>query len=96
MALTSSILFKRDINSIKCPSCKKYHSLRRSHSRDTKEKIFNYLTFRKLYRCKSCGWRGYKFKVVITKKSLKNILLYIILILLSLEITRMVLSKVIN
>lgn len=97
MSLPSSTLFiKRDIGNIACPSCGLYKTIRRSHARSNREKIVNILTFQKLYRCKSCGWRGHKFNIVFTKQSLKYLVFYIILAVLSFAITKIFLNKIIE
>ena len=49
----------------KCPTCGSPR-LKRSHSRDVKEKFMKYLNQR-AYRCINCGWRG-----VIEAKSAKK------------------------
>lgn len=76
-----------------CPSCKSPGSLMRSHSRSTLEKIFNKLTFYKIYRCKKCGWRGRKRTIAITSKSLLIMALYIVLIVGVAFITYQILKR---
>lgn len=73
------ILFRLDPTYSRCPSCKASNTLHRSRARKFSEKLLKLTGIFKLYRCKSCGWRGIKSTLVITSESLKK-LLYVILI----------------
>lgn len=66
-----------------CPKCGKVNVLRRSRSRTFFEKLLRYTSIFKMYRCRSCGWRGSKSVVIITVQTIKNLLLYIIAALVS-------------
>ncbi len=72
----------------KCPSCGSAGTLHRSRSRNALEHLIKKLTFYKIYRCKSCGWRGYLSSFVITKRSFINLFIYIMLILGTVYIIR--------
>ncbi len=63
----------------KCPDCNELGSLHRSRARNTMERIIKGATFFKLYRCKKCGWRGYRSTLTITWSSIKLLSLYIFL-----------------
>jgi len=75
----SNILFKSDPVFQKCPDCKTVGSLRNSRSRSFIEVIAKKITFFKIYRCRQCGWRGYKSTIVFTFGSFKILLLYILI-----------------
>lgn len=77
------ILFYRNPQFSKCPSCKSIGTLHRSRARNTWEQIVRKITFIKIYRCKECGWRGYRSTLIFTKKSLKTLLLYVFLMLIT-------------
>lgn len=76
-----------------CPSCKATGTLKRSHSRNFGEKLLNSATFLKMYRCKSCGWRGSIKTIAITSASLLILLLYLTLILSASFITYQILKR---
>ncbi|MEG8945848.1 hypothetical protein [Rosettibacter firmus] len=78
---------------IKCPECKSALTLHSSHSRNMKEQIIKRLTFFKIYRCKECGWRGYLSTYRFTKDSLKVLLLYGLIVLLSAYIIRYLIMR---
>ncbi|MDP4192171.1 MAG: hypothetical protein Q8858_11435, partial [Bacteroidota bacterium] len=50
--------------------------------RNTKENIIKTFTIWKLYRCKSCGWRGYRSVIVLTSRSLVTLCYYFAIIAL--------------
>ncbi len=77
-----------------CPSCKALSTLRRSHSRNVKEKLVNHFTIYKTYRCKQCGWRGYLKTLTINSSSLKVFALYIVILVLSALITLQILKRI--
>jgi hypothetical protein len=59
------------------------NSLRNSRPRNSKEKIIRIITFFELYRCKKCGWRGWKLNFLFKARTIKKILFYIFLMLLA-------------
>lgn len=61
-----------------CPSCKSGNTLKISRARNTKEKIIKNITWFDLYRCKKCGWRGWKMNIYFKKRSIKRILIYVL------------------
>jgi len=77
----------------KCPSCKAALSLHSSRARNMREQIIKRITFFKIYRCKECGWRGYRATYTITKDSIKALLLYAVIILLSAYLIRFMILK---
>jgi len=80
---TAKFLIRKDPVYQRCPSCNKPNTLHRSRARKTKERVINAITFCKLYRCHSCGWRGYLSKFKITYASIRNLFIYIIIAALS-------------
>lgn len=77
----------------RCPGCNEVGSLHRSRARSMKEQIIKKITFFKLFRCTTCGWRGFRSTFTITQQSLKSIALYATLILATVLIIRLVLTK---
>ncbi|MCX7875826.1 MAG: hypothetical protein N2321_06615 [Melioribacteraceae bacterium] len=77
------ILFYRNPQFSKCPSCKSIGTLHRSRARNMWEQIVRKTSFIKTYRCKECGWRGFRSTLIFTKKSLKTIIVYIVLMALT-------------
>ncbi|MGE5401551.1 MAG: hypothetical protein ACM3S2_14210 [Ignavibacteriales bacterium] len=65
----------------RCPSCRKTGVLHRSRTRNIKEAIVKKVSPYGLYRCKDCGWRGYRAKVTFTSRSLVNLFYYGLIIL---------------
>ncbi len=78
----------------RCPSCSTSGTIYRSHSHNWREKMVKRITFLKLYRCKQCGWRGYRSTAAITVKSLQAFLLYVGIAIIIALIVRIILSKV--
>ncbi|GBD87781.1 hypothetical protein BMS3Abin03_01715 [bacterium BMS3Abin03] len=76
----NGLVFRKNPLYEKCPSCNAVGLLRKSRARSTKEKIIKILTPYGMYRCKKCGWRGYRTKFILTKQSVKNSIVYIFLI----------------
>ncbi len=91
--VTQGLLFKKNPIYEKCPSCTSFNSLRKSQSRSIREKIIKNATPFRVYRCKKCGWRGYRTRIILTKKSLKNAFLYLILVLISAFIINQILKR---
>jgi predicted nucleic-acid-binding Zn-ribbon protein len=77
----------------KCPECGAPGTLHRSRARTFFEQIIKKVSFYNIYRCKNCGWRGYLSTLIITKNSIINLLIYILLILGSAYIIRFVLTR---
>jgi uncharacterized Zn finger protein len=65
----------------KCPSCKSEGTLRNFRTRNTSEKIVKYVTWFDLYKCKQCGWRGWKAGFVLKKQSLIKLIINILLMI---------------
>ncbi len=91
--VTQGLLFKKNPIYEKCPSCTSISSLRKSHSRTILEKLFKYITPFGVYRCKKCGWRGYRTRFILTKKSVKNAFVYLLLVLIAAFIINQILKR---
>lgn len=77
----------------KCPSCNKLGTLHRSKSRNTWERIVKNFTFFKIYRCKECGWRGYRSTLTITWASVKLLAFYIAVAVFVGLLVRVIISR---
>lgn len=73
---TQNILVRKNPVYENCPSCGVSNSLNRSKARNLWERLVKYFTFYKTYRCKKCGWRGYKTTLTVTSKSVFNLFFY--------------------
>lgn len=89
----SNILFKKDPVFQKCPDCKTAGSLRNSRSRSFFETVVKKITFFKIYRCRQCGWRGYKSTLAFTFASFKILLLYFLIALICGFAVRMIINR---
>lgn len=89
----TNIFSKRDGSFQKCPDCSSSGTLRSSHSRNIFEAAVKRITFFKIYRCKNCGWRGYKSNLSITAESLKTLAIYIFIALICGIAVRFILKK---
>ncbi len=61
------------IRRFKCPSCAGENTLRNSRPRNTKEKLLHLVAFIKIYKCRKCGWRGWKINFSIDAKVIRKI-----------------------
>jgi hypothetical protein len=52
------------------------------------EQIIRRMTIFKTYRCKECGWRGFRSTVTLTKKSLRQLFIYLSIIVLTIILAR--------
>jgi len=86
------IIYYKDPAFEKCPECGEI-KLHRSRSRNVFEKFFKRFTFFKIYRCKGCGWRGYRSTLTITVESFKDILVYVILLAITAVFVLFVIKK---
>ncbi|MDZ7623176.1 MAG: hypothetical protein U5J96_01835 [Ignavibacteriaceae bacterium] len=73
----------RNQHIIKCPSCKSASTLRNSRARNIKEKAIRSITWFELYKCKKCGWRGWKANIVLEQKAIKKIIFYTLLMIIA-------------
>jgi len=89
----STILFRRDADFQKCPDCQTSGSLRNSRSRNFLEAVIKRVTFFKIYRCRKCGWRGYRSSLVFTFGSFKILLLYLVIAVICGFVVRMVINR---
>jgi predicted RNA-binding Zn-ribbon protein involved in translation (DUF1610 family) len=90
----NKVILKRDPVLESCPSCGAANTIRRSHSRSTKEKLINHFTIYKTYRCKNCGWRGFLKTVTLSSSTFRVVAIYLLLLLLSGFITIQILKRV--
>ena len=72
----------------KCPQCKSVGTLHRSRTKNMYEQIIRRTTFLKTYRCKECGWRGFRSTLIFTRKSIRHIIIYSIIIIITALIAR--------
>ena len=84
----SKVLIHRNPQFGKCPACKKSGTIHRSRSRSVLEQIAQLTSIIKIYKCKECGWRGFRSTLVITKKSVQSIFAYLVLIIIAAFIVR--------
>ena len=68
---------------IKCPSCSEVSSLRKSRPKNTKERLYRATRLVEYYRCRKCGWRGWKINWSLSSKAIHKIVIYVLLALLS-------------
>ncbi|MCC7093579.1 MAG: hypothetical protein HND39_13625 [Ignavibacteriota bacterium] len=45
--------------------------------------MIKYLTWYELYRCKKCGWRGWKANFILNKSMIRRIIFYFILMIIA-------------
>jgi len=90
----SAVLMKRNPSFGGCPSCKELNTLKKSHSRNTKEKIVNGIGVYHTYRCTKCGWRGYLTSVALTFHSIKKILIYLSILVITVFLTYQILQRI--
>lgn len=64
-----------------CPKCGKIASLDRMKSKNSFERIFHKIIRHKKYHCKECKWSGALWTFMMSRKPLKVLFNYIILIL---------------
>ncbi|MCU0364221.1 MAG: hypothetical protein MUE93_00900 [Ignavibacteriaceae bacterium] len=76
-------MVSRNSKKTKCPSCTGESTLRNSRARSTKERIIKAITWFELYRCKKCGWRGWKTNIVLEQKAIKKIIIYTLLMIIT-------------
>ena len=80
----------------KCPECKSGGTLHKSRPRNMREQIVRKFTIFRSFRCKKCGWRGYRSLLVFSHDSGKAMLLYAGLIVVVALVIRFVLLKFIT
>lgn len=91
-----NLLFYRNPVFDKCPNCDKMGTLHRSRARGSWEQFLKNFTIFKLYRCKNCGWRGKRSTIIYTKRTVKNIFIYLVLAGIAAVVIRLVLTKFIR
>jgi len=67
----------------KCPSCKSENTFRSSRARNTTERVIKAVTWLELYRCKKCGWRGWKANIILEQRAIKKIIFYVLLMIIA-------------
>lgn len=90
------IIFHKNPAFDKCPNCGEIASLRRSHARTTFEKLLKFTGYIKIYRCRQCGWRGNRSTFTFKITSVKTLLIYALLILLTAAVVKIVIGRVAN
>lgn len=93
MHIDLRILHRMDPRIKNCPDCGKFGSLKRSRSRNAFEKFVKLITPVTTFRCKECGWRGFKSSYVFHSKSAKAIFIYLILLLGTAFVVRFILLR---
>jgi len=91
--VSQGLIFRKNPLYERCPSCSSPNSLRKSRPRKTRERLIKNLTPFAPYRCKKCGWRGFRIRFILTKQSLKNGLLYFLLIIFAAFIVYQILKR---
>jgi predicted RNA-binding Zn-ribbon protein involved in translation (DUF1610 family) len=76
-------MVSRNSKKTKCPSCKSESTLRNSRARSTKERIIKAITWFELYRCKKCGWRGWRANIILEQRTIKKIIFYALLMIVA-------------
>ena len=90
--MNQRVFIKRNIEFLRCPSCRAAASLKKSRTRSAYERIVKYLDVR-AYVCTSCGWRGRYFKYTLGRNGLKMIILYIAVLVFVALFVRYMLNK---
>lgn len=89
----NGLVFRKNPLYENCPSCNTLGSLRKSRTRNLKEKTVKLVSNYGIYRCKNCGWRGYRSKFILTKQSIKNSVVYIFIIAIVAYIVLQILKR---
>ncbi|GAB6281841.1 MAG: hypothetical protein STSR0008_05830 [Ignavibacterium sp.] len=91
----SQIIYHKNPLLSKCPQCGQLDVLRRSHAKNLRERLLKY-SFRKVYRCRNCGWRGKLSTITIKRSSIKNLFGYLFLIVIGFYAIYRILLMVVN
>ncbi len=83
---TRKVLLRLDPSYKRCPSCGDVNTLRRSRAKNFYENVLKVTRVYKMYRCRKCNWRGPISTLIITKQTLRNLAIYIAMVLLTLFI----------
>jgi predicted RNA-binding Zn-ribbon protein involved in translation (DUF1610 family) len=86
------IVFKKNPQFAKCPSCGEFATLHKSKARSPWEQFVKRFTPFKYYRCKKCGWRGSVFTYKLTKTSFKNLAGYLFVALIVAYLVKVILK----
>ncbi len=89
------VIYYKDPGFEKCPECGNI-TLHRSRSRNLFEKFLKRFTFFKIYRCRSCGWRGYRSTLTLTMGSFKDVFIILILLGITAILVLFVIKKFLN
>jgi predicted RNA-binding Zn-ribbon protein involved in translation (DUF1610 family) len=76
-----------------CPSCGKIATLRRSRTKNVKEWSIKNVFFYSYFRCRECGWRGRRSTIAFKVKSLRLIILYLVMAFIIGELIWFILNK---
>ena len=88
------ILTFKDPQVSRCPACNEIGSLRRSRAKNTWEQFVKKFTYFSYFRCRECDWRGTKSAIVIAPRAFRALLVYSLIVVITVYIVRMILSKV--
>lgn len=88
-----TVIIKKNPIFQRCPSCKESNILHRSRVRNMREGFIKTFTFYKLYRCKKCGWRGYMSTLTLTSRSIKTLILYLVLAIVTAFVVLQILKR---
>lgn len=80
----------------KCPQCGSLATLRRSRPKSIIETLIKSTSLFNYYRCRNCGWRGLKANFSFKKISIKNVILYLGLIIFVAMLTRFIITRFIK
>ncbi|MEI7811743.1 MAG: hypothetical protein WCJ01_04880 [Ignavibacteria bacterium] len=78
-----NFFFKKDPVFDRCPGCNGLGTLHRPKTKNWKESLIKNLTFFKLYRCRTCGFRGYIPVWRITFHSFITLGYYVVIVLIA-------------
>jgi predicted RNA-binding Zn-ribbon protein involved in translation (DUF1610 family) len=83
---TKKVLLRLDPSYRRCPSCGEVNTLRRSRAKNFFENTLKFSGIYKMYRCRKCNWRGPLSTVVVTSQTLKNLVIYMFVLMLTLYV----------
>ena len=89
---SEQVILKKDHLFEKCPKCGASGKLRRSKPKNLFERSWK-LGIWGYYRCRECGWRGRKLSIGMRKVSFKSIVFYLLLMLATAFIVKMVVQR---
>jgi predicted RNA-binding Zn-ribbon protein involved in translation (DUF1610 family) len=79
MAIKQPLFINKDFSFYPCPECGKTEKIRKSRTRNLLEYILKRIFRFNYYRCRECGWRGKRFSLSLRRKSIKHLLVYLLM-----------------